>query len=552
MEILIGLFLVVATATLGGIVSKLLKLPNLVGFIFSAIFIGNILPHEYKNITELSEVGTILLLFSVGLVLSFDTLSKYLKVALVGSIAQMILTSVAYFFVNKVFGFDFQTSLVFALGFCLSSTAVTVKILSDRGEMDTIHGQIMMGWLLIQDLAVIPMMIILPLLTNSSESFFIPLVLSLTKAGFVILFIVTIGKVIIPFIIHKISDTNSRELLLLTALTLAFGTAGVSSFFGISPALGAFLAGVVISEGQENHAIFAETRPLRDLFMAIFFVSLGFSIDLMVIVSYLPLITGLAILLVIIKFVITNLLVSILGYKGKTAVYAGVGLSSVSEFSFVIFTVSLSLKIIDSQSATIGIASSLLALVISSLLYKYSIIFWRKLKHIKFFANGEAKVNFDQILENHVIICGYGRVGKWIGKAFTELGIQFVVIEYDKSVVNELKKSGIKVFYGDPSEPEIMEIVNLKNAKMLILAIPDVAVQEALISYAQTHANNVKIISRVHTDSDYVKLKNFQINKLVQPEFEASMAILRSVLSASGRGREEIDKIVKGLRVSHS
>jgi CPA2 family monovalent cation:H+ antiporter-2 len=245
-------------------------------------------------------------------------------------------------------------------------------------------------------------------------------------------------------------------------------------------------------------------------------------------------------------------LVTWFGYKGKTAVLSGFGLSNVSEFAFVIFTVALSMNIMNLQSASFGIATSLVTLIISSLIYKFATPIWRKLKFIKFFSTGEAKIGVDGLLDNHIIICGYGRVGKWIGRAFNEFNIPFVVIEYDKSIVNELRKSGIKVLYGDPSEPEVMEAVNIRSAKLLILAIPDGATQEALISYTQTYAPDVKIISRVHTDIDFAKLKNFQINKLVQPEFEASLAIIRSVLGATGRKKDEINMMLKRLRLSHN
>lgn len=552
MEVLGSLFLVVAVAAFGGVFARLVKLPNLVGFIISGLLFGILMPDNLKNISSLSEIGTILLLFSIGLVLSFDSLAKYYKVAVIGSIIQIVVCAFVYWLLLMVFGFESKISLVLAMGFSLSSTAVVVKILTDRGEMETIHAQIMMGWLLVQDLVVIPIMIILPVLGVDGANFMTPLLISLLKAVIVILLIVTIGKIVIPYVIHRVSETNSRELLLLTALTLAFGTSYIASLFGVSPALGAFLAGVLLSEGQENHAIFAETRPLRDLFMAIFFVTLGFSVDASVITNSFFGILITSISIVLLKSVITLIITTIYGYKGKTAVLTGIGLSNVSEFSFVIFTSAATIGIIDLKDASFGIVVSLVTLMISSIVYKFGNLIWRKIRIIKFFAGGENKLILGTELENHIIICGYGRVGKWIGKALTEFKIPFVVVEYDKSIVDDLKKNNINVLYGDPSEPEVMDLVNLPTARMLILAIPDHVAQVALINYVQVHAPNVKIISRVHSENDLNMLRNLKISKLVQPEFEASISIIKSILTGSKKDKDEISLLVKRLRMSHS
>ena len=561
MDIVLGLFFVVIAACLGGLLAKKLKLPSLVGYISLGILVGVLLPPSLREVTSLAQVGIILLLFSVGVELSLDRLSKYLKVAVLGSIIQVVLVTVLFFLILSVLGFGTLPSLVLAIGFSVSSTAVLVKILGDRGETDTIHGEIMLGWSLVQDLIIIPVMVILPVLSaNSSNGIFVPVIASLGKAVLVIVGTLILGKVIFPFFIHKLASTNSRELLLLSSIAMALGTAAITSFFGISPALGAFLAGVVISGSQENHAIFAETRPLRDLFVALFFVTLGFLVIPSVIISKFGIIILLTILVLLVKNIVVFAVSSIFGYKGKTAVATSFGLSQVGEFAFVIFSAALTLGILTKEQTSIGIAVTLLTLVISPILYNFVVPFWRKMRSVtsgipflsKLFSAGERAEVGNTKFENHIIICGYGRVGKWIGKAFTDFNIPFVVVEYNQKIVQELKNNGTPVLYGDPTEPEVLEAVNIRNSKAVILAIPDRVAQETLIAYTQSVAPEVKIISRVHLDEDWEKLKVLRVNKIVQPEFEAAIEIVRSVLRSMGKDKIEISGSIKSLRASHA
>lgn len=560
MDFVLALFLIMLAAVLGGAVAKVLKLPTLAGFIVAGIVFGAVIPENLKSITSLAQIGTILLLFSIGIELSFDKLAKFLNVAVFGSIIQIILVSTIGFGILKLFGFGILPSLVLAMGFSLSSTAVVVKILSERGELETIHGGVMLGWLLVQDLTVIPMMVILPVLGTTGGGILTSLVFSLGKALGVVTFAVLLGRAIVPFLIHKIAAANSRELLLFSSVALALGTALVTSLFGISPSLGAFLAGVVISESQEHHAIFAETRPLRDLFVALFFVSLGFLISPAVVIARFPLILLLSLTIIVLKSLVVFAVSAAFGYRGKTAVAASFGLSQVGEFAFVIFSVALGLGLISPGDSTLGISVTLLTILLTPLLFKSVVPFWRKARDItggwepvrKLFSGIERKDSATESLTDHIIICGYGRVGKWVGKALSEFGIPFVVVEYNQKIVNELKEGGITVAYGDPTEPEVLEAVGIRGAKAVILAIPDRVAQETLITYVQTVAPQVKIISRAHQDSDWEKLKTLRVDKIVQPEFEAAIEIVRSVLGSRGRSGEEIAEAVKSLRVSHS
>lgn len=559
MEFVLALFLIITAAVFGGLLSKTLKLPGLVGYIIAGILFGAVLPPGLKSASSLAEIGTILLLFSIGVELSIDRLSKFLKVAVFGSLIQILLVTAVSYFLLIFFGFGSITALILSLGFSISSTAVLVTILGDRGEMGTIHGGLMFGWSLVQDLMVIPIMVLLPVLAHSGPGLLGVLGMSVVKAAGVVIGAIFLGKMVVPYVIHFVAAVNSRELLLLTSVALALGTALATSFFGISPSLGAFVAGVVISGSQEHHAIFAETRPLRDLFVALFFVTLGFLVSPAVIFSKLPLIIGITLMVIILKALVVFIVSSFFGFRGKTGIATGIGLAQVGEFAFVIFSAALALNLIDPADASLGIAVTLLTLIVSPILFANVVPVWRKMRDVtgssfwsKYFATGEKKELDGEKLTDHIIICGYGRVGKWVGRALTAFEIPFVVVDYNQNVVNELKGMGISVLYGDPTEVEVLEAVDIRSAKAVILAIPDRVAQETLIAYVQTVAPNVKIISRAHEDADWDKLKTLRVDKIVQPEFEAAMEIIRSVLMARGKTRLEISDAVKSLRVSHS
>lgn len=548
----------IVAASLGGFLAKLLKLPALIGYIVVGILVGAILPSNLKQVSSLADIGVILLLFTIGLELSFDRLSKYLKIAVFGSIAQMILSALFLYIILGLFHVPQNAAIILALGFSVSSTAVVVKMLGDKGELDTIHGGIIFGWLLVQDLAVIPMMVALPLLSGG-ESVAGGLLISLLKAALVILGVVFLGRKLAPYIIHKLAATNSRELLLLASIAMALGTAAITSYFGISPTLGAFLAGVVISGCQEEHAIFAETRPLRDLFLALFFVTMGFMVTPSLIVENLGLILALTAIVLIIKIIIVFAISVIFGYKGKTALFNSFALPQVGEFAFVIFSEGLAIKLLTAQEASVGIAVALITLIISPVLYNAVIPFWRKTREwsekspilSNIFSAGEKHTTEAEGYRDHIIICGYGRVGKWIGRALKSFDIPFVVVEYNQDIVQDLGLEGIPVLYGDPTEPEVLEAVGVRNSKAVILAIPDRVAQETLIAYVQTVAPGTKIISRAHQDADWEKLKSLQVDKIVQPEFEAAIAIVRNVLGSMGKSKEEVSNITKSLRLSH-
>lgn len=548
----LGLLLVLFSALVGGYFAKILKQQPVIGYIVAGVVAGNIFPLKELGINSLAELGAILLLFSIGLEFSLNKFGGLFKKILIASILQLLICSVILLLAIQLLGFAIGPSVIISVAFSLSSTAVVMKILFDRAEVDSIHGKLMLGWLLVQDLAVVPIMVTLPYIQNISTEIWLPILFTLIKSVLLVVVSLVLGKHIVPFVIHKVAQVNSRELLLLTSVCLALGTAFAVSSMGISATLGAFLAGLVISESQENHAVFAETRPLRDLFVAMFFVTLGFFVNFGEIRGSLGIILVLAALILLVKSIIILFLSILVGFRGKTAITTSLGLSQVGEFAFVIITAASVQGILSEREASIAIFTSLLTLILTPFLFKSIIPLWRKVKFVKILSTGIQTTGISDGLTNHIIICGYGRVGGWVGKALESQNIPFVVIEYDQNIVSNLKTKGVSVVYGDPTENEVLDAAGVKDARAVVVAIPDRFAQESIIAYIQTKAPNAKIISRVHLDEDWDKLKQLQVDKLVQPEFEAATEILKSILRSLGRDRESIKISVKNLRLSHA
>jgi CPA2 family monovalent cation:H+ antiporter-2 len=549
----LGLFLVVVSGLIGGYLAKKLRVSTIVGFIIAGIIAGAIFPVTNFGIERLAELGGILLLFSIGLEFSISKFKGLIRKILGASILQMVVVSIIFFFLFRILNLDSISALILAVGFSLSSTAVIIKMLFDRGESDTLHGRLMVGWLLIQDLAVVPIMILLPLLSGNKDTILMAGLLAILKSILLIFAAVILGKTIVPYIIHKIANLNSRELLLLTSVSLAVGTAVGVSFFGISPALGAFIAGFVISESQENHAVFAETRPLKNLFVALFFVTLGFFVSPQLIFANIIKILLISSLIILIKFLVILLINYLFKFKGKTMVLSALGLSQVGEFAFIIFGSAATVGLISKEISSLGIAVGLLTLIASPFVYNNSMRIWRIFKNrFKAFSSLERNTLQKEELKDHIVILGFGRVGRWVGKALTDHNINYVVVDYDNEVINSCKNKGINAIYGDFVEKEVLEASSITTARAVVIAVPDRPSQEFVIAHIQTISPHVKIISRVHLDEDWDKLKLLRVDKLVQPEFEAATSIIKSILISFGKDREEILRSIKSIRLSHA
>ncbi len=541
--------IILLTAFFGGLVAKSLRQPLMIGFLLGGMAIGalwaNFLPSD-EAIKMVAEMGVALLLFTLGLEFSITRIKELGEIIISASLIQVLLTIIVAILVFPLFGLDFYTALFLGAVFSLSSTAVSVKTLSDRGELDSLHGEIASGWLFMQDLYTLPLIILLPAIGQimHSETLNIVPIWIFTKSlffSFLLFFLILyIGKKIMPYIFEKIADFKSRELVLIAAVVTCLIFAYIFRLLGFSAALGAFVAGILLSASSVNHGIFAEVRPLRDLFSTVFFVSLGFLINPTFFLVSWKLVILLTLLVIFIKFVISTIIVILLGYHTKTATMVGLSLVSVGEFAFVLAVLGLTSNLISQEIYMTILSVSFLTLVFSVPLFTFSEKIYYEFKKLltkTFPAFGELINRFDraklvdsETLENHVVVLGHGRVGKYICRALSLAEVPYIVVDYNHNLVRHLQKEGIKVIYGDPTEIDVLRFAHVENAKVVILAYADRYVQGTVVANVLTLNPNVKLICRTHFEEDQRKLRSFGVGTVVQPEFEAAITMTEVVL----------------------
>lgn len=556
------LALILAVAFLGGFAAKKIKQPAVVGYLSVGILLSFIASKflPVKDVFSFfSEIGIAFLMFTLGLELSWDLLRRVKTVALWGGIIQILLFIILGIFIFPRFGFDFTSSLLMGFAFSGSSTAIVMKILSEKGEIETLPGEIMLGWLLVQDLAVLPMVAILPSL--SSDHQLGSLFLSIAKAAAVLLVVWFLGKNLLPKFIAKVADFGSRELLLIAVVALCLLTAILTSAMGLSLALGAFLAGLVISKSSENHAIFSEIRPLRDLFSIVFFVSLGMFLNPYFLFTHLPLVLIISLLVILIKFFIITFLTFYLGYHIKNALMVGLGLTQVGEFAFILSRLGQTNVLISEDVHSLILSVALVTILVTPWLMFFAPKLYFHLQkfskhfpkiHQKLFVGLDRQLGPDGLeFSNHVVICGHGRVGSWLGRALQLLEIPYIVIDYNHQIISELKAKGVNALYGDPADIDVLDYAQVDKAKVVVVAIPDEATQEVVVTNCQTLNPQVKIISRIHQKEALSRLKTLGVACLIQPEFEAALSIIHRVLQFFGVDKEEIAGKIKRLKIEH-
>ncbi|MBI2616803.1 cation:proton antiporter [Candidatus Gottesmanbacteria bacterium] len=564
------LVVILFTSFVGGVVAKKLKLPVIVGYAVSGIFVGSIL-NQYipltKSINSIAEIGVALLLFTVGLEFTVNRLKELGEVIFWGSLIQVLFTILIGLIIFPLFGMDFYTALFLGAVFSLSSTAAVLKVLSDRGELETLHGEMAAGWLFMQDLYTLPLFILLPaigsiMLGEQSQIFVSTItfgrsILIATMAFFVVLLL---GKRTVPWIFGKIANLGSRELLLTAAVGMCLFLAYLFQLLGLSYALGAFVAGILLASSTAHHGIFAEVRPLRDLFATVFFVSLGFLVRPEFFLANWVLILLLTTCVIGIKFFVSTILVILLGYHTKTAVLVGFSLVSVGEFAFILAILGNSARLITNDTFLLILSVTFFSLIVSIPLLSVSDRLYYFLKRIvlTFFPFAKTLVSHLDIsppresftMENHVVVLGHGRVGKYICKALASAQIPYVVVDYNHVLVDQLKKSGVTVIYGDPAEIDVLEFARVREARVVILAYADRHTQEAVITNTLTLNPSAIIICRTHFEEDAKKLKSLGVHTVVQPEFEAAISMTQILLQILGEEESTVREKVMRIRTS--
>lgn len=564
---LITTFLLLLAAALGGgAIAVRLKLPSIVGYIAGGILVGNVFPQgfDHRLITMIAEAGVTLLLFTLGVEFSFHRLKRILHAVAWPAIGQIVITLFIVMLALIALKTPFIPALFLSSAAALSSTAIVVKLLSERGELDSVPGELSTGWLVVQDLAVVPILILLSAFSSVSSgegtviSVLGAIAFAMLKAGLLILAVLYLGSRGVPKLLGAVAGFKNRELFLLTTIGIVFLVGLLTYAVGLSVSLGAFLAGLLVAETSQNHAVFAEIRPLRDLFAVVFFVSLGMALPVTALVSSLPVIFVMTIAVIVVKGGSIYTLLRFLGYHRKTAFLVGIYLTQVSEFGFIIAGMGIALGALSEAQSSLLVAVTFITILISSPLisnghkaYYFVHNFLKKIP--KTFRDKEEEVPRDEgyPIQDHVVICGYGRVGKYIGRALQMSNVPFLVVDYNQHTLADLRGSGIQTVYGDPADKDVLDYAQVDLAKSIVIAIPDRHTQEMVIGNALSLNRRIKIICRTHHEEDQRHLKSLGVQTVIQPEFEAALTIVNKLLNDFGVPPEEMAGKMSRLKIEH-
>lgn len=550
-----------------GYLAKKMKINPLVGYIIGGLVLGNLFENLIsKNIiAEFAYFGIILLLFTLGLEINFDQILRLKRFIIIGGLLQLFFSIVFIFLVSFFFGFSLLDSFLIGIALSSSSTTLVAKIIQDRGEENTLVGEIALGILMFQDLAFIPFFFIFNSLTNNSFSFLVvfkDIIFSIVETSFIMMILYYFGQKIIPFLFDNIAKV-SRELLNLFIILFIFFVSYLSTVFKIPILIGVFMAGILVSQTLEHYHIFSQIRPLRDLLAVVFFIFIGLNIKLSLIFSFLPQILIFSFLVIVVKAVIILFIFLFFRFHSRSAFSLSLFLFQIDEDAFILMLTALKNKVVTYSDFLFINAVVLFTLIITPIFIKNKdlIYFWFRRMIKKFFPfledfiKGKIDRDLSPIdvlnLSHHVVICGYGRVGSEIGRALTLAKIPFVAIDYDFYTVEKAKKQGVNIIYGDPTDPDILDYAEVDNANILISAVPEKFSQEVIVLNAKKLNPKILVITRVHQKTEQQRLKDLGVDVVIQPEFEASLSIIKKVFLAFNLSKEEILSSLQRLRLEH-
>lgn len=525
--------IIVVAALIGGAIAQYLKQPLILGYILAGVLVGpytgGVTVTEIHDIERLAEIGVALLLFGLGLEFSLKELKPVKKVALIGTPIQIILTMGYGFAIGRLFGWDWLPSLWVGALMSLSSTMILVKTLMNKGLIGTLSSRVMIGMLIVQDLAVVPLMIILPQLQNPAAG--LPFFgLAVLKSACFLVLMVLFGTRIIPRMFAYIAKGNSRELFLVAVTATGLGVGYVTYLFGLSFAFGAFVAGMVLSESEYSHQALSDIIPLRDLFGLLFFVSVGMLLDPAFLLANAGVIFLMVMLVATGKALIFGTVVSFFGYANIIPIAVGLGLFQIGEFSFLLARVGLKTKTLDPEIYSVMLTTTIVTMVLTPFISGLTASLYSLRKRWFKFETLQT-INLPQAgLRDHVVIAGGGRVGHYVAQILQSLKVAFVVIELDYQRVDQAKVEGFPLVYGDASQTIVLKAAQVEHARLLLITIPATIVTQTIVKSARRLNPGLHIVARTEGIEQMKTLRDLGVSEVVQPEFEAGLEITRQAL----------------------
>ncbi|HJJ29333.1 MAG TPA: cation:proton antiporter [Methanocorpusculum sp.] len=544
---------VLACAVLMYFIGRKIKMPLLIGYFVTGIIVG---PYALGLVTSeevsvLAEMGVIFLMFTIGLEVSIKTLIEMKKIVLIAGTLQLVLTCGATMGIMMLFGFAWNVALFIGFLVAHSSTAIIMNIYQKSGEINQEHGKVALGILIFQDLNVVPMMMLVPLLAGTGADL-LDSVISFV-VGMIILVLILLGAIfIVPKLLKKVALTRSRELFIIAIIIICFGIAWLMSMNGVSLALGAFLAGVAISGTEFSHEVIGQISPLRDVLSAFFFVSVGMMLNLGNLFSNILLIIALAVVLLIGKTILNIISAKAIGIATGAAVLSAIGLSQIGEFSFILGSTGLSSGILTDDIYQIFLAISIVTMALTPFICSAAPNLMTKflgprIKLGKGYDNASEPAEAESA-KQHVIIAGFGLMGRSVARALKKVNLPYIILETNARTVAAEKENGENICFGDASREAVLEAAEIKNASAIVLTIPDINSTRAAVSIIRRLNPTIDIIARARFMAETTELYRLGADKVIIDEKESGVRIFRRFLSGSGISREEQVRYEKEVR----
>jgi len=532
-----------------GALAQRLRFSPLVGYLVAGVLAGPFTPGYVADqglANELAEIGVVLLMFGVGLHFSVEELMSVGRIAVPGAVAQIAVATVLGIVLAHWLEWSLGAGLVFGLALSVASTVVLLRVLQERRLLETERGRVAVGWLIVEDLAMVLTLVLLPALapvlkedsaaTLNVFDLVFPIAVTLAKVTAFVAIMLIVGKRVIPWILHYVAHTGSRELFRLAVLAIALGVAfGAAMLFDVSFALGAFFAGMILSESELSHRAASETLPLRDAFAVLFFVSVGMLVDPMIVVREPVAVAATVLIIVAGKSLAAFAIVRLFGHPSSTALTIAASLAQIGEFSFILAGLGVELTLLPAPARDLILAGAILSILINPLLFA-ALDWWLSRGH-EDTAAAPAKETATRAvlpttsLTDHLVLVGHGRVGSFIS-AVLPPGTPLLVIEDDADRVAALKSAGREAIAGNAADPEVIRASNLPAARCLLVAIPDAFEGGQVVTQARALNAGLPIIARAHSETEIEHLKKHGATKIVMGEHEIAKAMVADIPAA--------------------
>jgi CPA2 family monovalent cation:H+ antiporter-2 len=555
-----------SAAFLAGLVARRLGLPSIVGYLLAGVALGPFTPGIFADqeiATELAEIGVILLMFGVGIHFSFRDLLAVRGIAIPGAVGQIAVATALGIGLALLLGWGVVAGVVLGLALSVASTVVLLRALIGRNALDTIHGRAAVGWLIVEDIFTVLVLVLLPSFAlivhgdGAGANVAVTLGEALLKAAALGVLMVVVGMRVVPWLLIQVAREGSQEMFTLGVLAVALGIAFASSaVFGVSLALGAFLAGAVVGETDVSHKAAADALPLRDAFAVLFFVSVGMLLDpAYLLANPLPVLAVVA-LVVVGKSAAAIGIVAALGYPVRTGLTVAAGLAQIGEFSFILATLGVGLGVLPREAYQLVVAGALISITLNPIMFAMvdPIDGWLKARpalrrRIERGGGPLARpAPADAPMSGHAVICGWGRVGRTVARALEARGFAYVVIEEHRRTVEGLRERGIQALYGDVANADLLRHAGVERARVLVFAAYDPPAAEFAVEHSRRVNPRIEIVARVETPEESKRLLDRGASQTVEGERELAVQMARYTLRRFGVTSREVEAITQGLR----